>query len=522
MLFHVGKIFYLIYYLKTKIMKKIIAILLILPLSFLVNAQHQTNVNKKGEGYYLNPIFSGDYPDPSILRDGSDYYIVHSSFEYYPGLLIWHSKDLINWTPVTHALHKYVGSVWAPDLVKHKDKYYIYFPANDNNYVVWANSINGPWSDPIDLKIGFIDPGHVVDSDGKRYLYFSSGSYVPLSDDGLSITGKDKHSYSGWPIPRDWVIECFCLEGPKIMKRGDYYYLTVAEGGTSGPPTSHMVISARSKSPLGPWENSPYNPIDRTKSSAERWCSKGHSTLIDDAAGNWWMVFHAYEKEYYNMGRQTLLQPIEWTADGWFKKPDKIQTDMPIKKPAGKPIEKKFTLSDDFSGKQLKSQWEFFSKYDSNRFQLVNNSLVLNAQGNSVSESVPLLCIPSDHSYSAQVELEFEGNAIGGLVLFYNNTAYSGIAANSKDILGIMRGWQFTTEKDVVKNRVFLRIENRKHIVNMYYSKDGATWNKIETSLEVSSLHHNALGGFLSLRIGLCSMGEGKVRFKNFKYESIK
>jgi beta-xylosidase len=82
-------------------------------------------VNAKGPGFYVNPVFAGDYPDPSILRDGDDYYMVHSSFEYYPGLLIWHSKDLLNWTPVTSALHKNVGSVWAPDLVKHNNKYYI-------------------------------------------------------------------------------------------------------------------------------------------------------------------------------------------------------------------------------------------------------------------------------------------------------------------------------------------------------------------------------------------------------------
>src|SRR4051812_28165307 len=111
-------------------MKKIILFSLLIQWSFLANAQHQVSANKKGEAYYLNPIFAGDYPDPSILRDGSDYYIVHSSFDYYPGLLIWHSKDLINWKPVTHALHKYLGSVWAPDLVKYKNKYYIYFPAN--------------------------------------------------------------------------------------------------------------------------------------------------------------------------------------------------------------------------------------------------------------------------------------------------------------------------------------------------------------------------------------------------------
>ena len=192
------------------IMKKVIRILII-SMSLVINAQQQNS--KQNTESYKNPIFAGDYADPSIIRDGEDYYIVHSSFNYYPGLLIWTSKDLVNWKPVTHALKKSVGSVWAPDLVKYNNKFYIYFPANEKNYVVWADAINGPWSDPVDLKIGNIDPGHFVDDKGNRFLYFSNGGYVPLSKDGLSAVGDIKHSYDGWKIPNEWSIECFCMEG---------------------------------------------------------------------------------------------------------------------------------------------------------------------------------------------------------------------------------------------------------------------------------------------------------------------
>lgn len=503
-------------------MSKGIITVLLFQLVFFANAQYQTSGNNKGAGFYANPIFAGDYPDPSLLRDGDDYYIVHSSFEYYPGLLIWHSKDLINWRPVTNALHKYVGSVWAPDLVKYNDKYYIYFPANNTNYVITADSMKGPWSDPVDLKVGNIDPGHIADDAGKRYLYFSSGGYVPLSDDGLSVTGEFKHAYSGWPIPREWTIECFCMEGPKLVKRGDYYYLTVAEGGTAGPATSHMIISARSKSPLGPWENSPYNPVLRTPAATERWCSKGHGTLFEGPKGQWWMVFHAYENGHYNMGRQTLLQPVEWTKDGWFKMPQGITTAQPNKRPAGITSSPVFTLSDHFEGNTLKPHWKFFGDYDISRFHLVDNSLEIAAKGRTVGDCAPLLCIPSHHSYQAEVEMFMEGDATGGLVLFYNNSAYSGILANKENILANLRGWQFETEKKVIQKHVFLRLINRNNTVDMYYSIDGKNWNKIESSLEVSALHHNVLGGFLSLRIGLCSIGEGKVTFKNFTYKAIK
>ncbi len=503
-------------------MKRTVIISILIQLFGFANAQYQTNTNKKGNDYYVNPIFAGDYPDPSILRDGNDYYLVNSSFDYYPGLLIWHSKDLINWTPVTNALHKYVGSVWAPDLVKYKNKYYIYFPANNTNYVVTANSISGPWSDPIDLKVGNIDPGHFTDNEGKRYLYFSNGGYVPLSDDGLSVTGEIKNTYKGWPIPREWTIECFCMEGPKLVKRGDYYYLTVAEGGTAGPATSHMVISARSRTPFGPWENSPYNPIVRTTESSEKWWSKGHGTLFEDANGEWWMVLHGYENGFYNMGRQTLLQPVEWTTDGWYKTPEGIKTDEPIKRPAGQASSTVFSLNDNFEGTTLKPQWKFYGEYDTSRFHLADNSLVIKAKGRSVGECSPLLCIPSDHSYIAQVELFVEGEASGGLILFYNDKVYSGILADKENILANLRGWQFPTEKNVIKSHGFLRLKNINNTVDMYYSKDGENWNKIENSVEVSGYHHNVLSGFISLRLGLCAMGNGRVKFKNFAYIAIK
>ena len=502
-------------------MNKIALILFFIGLAFFAEAQYQTQTSGKGVGYYLNPIFAGDYPDPSIMRDGDTYYMVHSSFEYYPGLLIWESKDMINWTPVAHALHKYIGSVWAPDIVKCNDKYYIYFPASDKIYVVWANSINGPWSDPIDLKVNSIDPGHVVDENGKRYLYFNSGGYVPLSDDGLSVVGEQKHVYDGWPIPSDWSIELFALEGPKLTKRGDYYYLTVAEGGTAGPATGHMIISARSKSPFGPWENSPYNPIERTASKSERWWSKGHGTLLEDTKGSWWIVFHAYEKDYLNMGRQTLLTPVEWTKDGWFKVPEGVKTENPIKRPYANALQTAFSLSDNFNGKSLGFQWKFYGEYDTTRFHFADQSLVVKGKGRSVGNCSPLLCVPSDHSYTADVEMEIEGNAVGGLVMFYNNSANSGILADKENILTNMRGWQFASQKNAIRNHVFLRLRNIENTVDMFYSTDGVKWNKIETSIEVSSLNHNAFSGFLSVRIGLCSIGDGNVKFRNFKYQAI-
>jgi beta-xylosidase len=119
------------------------------------------------------------------------------------------------------------------------------------------------------------------------------------------------------------------------------------------------------------------------------------------------------------------------------------------------------------------------------------------------------------------VELFIEGNATGGLTLFYDNRYYSGILADKQNILANLRGWQFPTEKNAIKKHVFLKIRNIKSTVDMYYSVDGRNWIKIENSVEVSGYNHNVLGGFLSLRIGLCAVGDGTVKFKNFVYQPI-
>ena len=138
---------------------------------------------------YPKVILPGDYPDPSIMRDGKDYYMTHSPFYYAPGFLIWHSQDLMNWEPLCRVMPQYEGSAMAPDLLKYKDTYYIYYPAAGTNWVMWAKDIRGPWSLPVDLKVGGIDPGHVVDREGNRYLYVDKGEVIRLTEDGLATVG---------------------------------------------------------------------------------------------------------------------------------------------------------------------------------------------------------------------------------------------------------------------------------------------------------------------------------------------
>lgn len=236
-------------------------------------------------------IMAGDYADPSIMRDGHDFYMTHSMFNYNPGFLIWHSQDLVNWEPVCRVATSHIADAWAPDLLKHNGKYYLYFPSEKKIYVCIADRIEGPWSDPIEVKgtVG-IDPGHAVDENGQRYLFVNFGRMALLNAEGTALTDTMRTVHKGWDIPKHWKTEGKWpqkyLESPKIIRHNGYYYLTSAEGGTAGPATSHMVVSARSKSLFGPWEESPYNPIVHTWSATDPWWSKGHGTLIDDADGN--------------------------------------------------------------------------------------------------------------------------------------------------------------------------------------------------------------------------------------------
>jgi beta-xylosidase len=480
-----------------------------------------------GNGTFLNPILAGDHPDPSILKDGDDYYLVNSSFDAYPGLVIWHSRDLVNWEPVGPALFKNVGSVWAPDLVKHGGRYYVYFPTKlpgyASNYVVWADSIKGPWSEPIDLKIGRIDPGHIVAPDGSRQLFLSAGHRVKLAPDGLAVTGPLEKVYDGWKYPDAWIVEGFAQEGPKMLRHGDYYYMVLAEGGTAGPPTSHMVVVARSKSLDGPWENDPSNPVLRTTDAHDRWWSKGHATPVEGPGGQWYFVYHAYENGFYTLGRQTLLEPIQWTADGWLRRTG-ADPAQPIAMPAGRAVPHGLAFSDDFSTNKLGVQWSFYDGglADQQRLRYEAGALVLQAKGKTPADCSPLWFVCGDQAYEIEVEVETTANASAGLLVFYNRKLYAGLGTNERGLILHRYG----TERAIARpagdaHKVWLRLANDRHIVTIWSSPDGQAWTRVDTRMDVSGYNHNTVGDFLSLRPAIYAAGEGEVRFRNFKYRAL-
>jgi len=483
----------------------------------------------QGNGTYLNPLMAGDHPDPTIVRDGKDYYMTFSTFDSYPGLVVWHSADLINWRPLTAALTKNLGSVWAPDISKHGGRFFIYFTVKatpNAQYVVWADKAEGPWSEPVSLGLpDHIDPGHAVGEDDSRWLFLSGGDRIRLAEDGLSTVGTVEHVYDPWHYPDDWDVEGFSPEGPKIVRRGEYFYLVTAVGGTAGPPTGHMVIAARSKSIHGPWENCPHNPIVRTTDLSEAWWSRGHATLFEGPSGDWWSVYHGYEKDFWTLGRQTLLDPVSWTADGWFRM-DGGDLSKPIRAPRGgrKAGPHGMPLSDDFSALEIGRRWNFFkpSPTERDRARVANNTLHLTASGKAPVDSSPLLLIAGDQAYEFSCEIDIDPGVTAGLLLFYDQQLYCGLGFDAAKFVTHQYGMERGRPANYHGRKMLMRVRNDRHIVAFHTSGDGGkTWKRFDRGMEVSGYHHNVRGGFLMLRPGLYSAGQGEARFSNFRFKAL-
>jgi beta-xylosidase len=481
-----------------------------------------------GNGTFLNPIMAGDHPDPTILKDGADYYMTFSSFNANPGIVIWHSRDLVNWTPVTAALKTYVGSVWACDLAKHDGRYFIYIPIRgDRKHTVWvihADRIEGPWSEPIDLEIpDNIDPCHAVGEDGSRWLFLSDGDRVRLAADGLSTAGKVEHVYDPWHYPEAWVVESFSPEGPKLARHGDYYYLITAIGGTAGPPTGHMVIAARSRSINGPWENCPHNPIVRTACASEKWWSRGHASLVEGPGGQWYAVYHGYENSYWTLGRQTLLDTVEWTADGWFRFTGG-DLSKPMRKPGGgEALPHGMALSDDFSTDRMGTQWSFFEPGENERGRVSRKGgmLTLAATGTSPKDSSPLCFVVGDPAYEVEVDVEIDEGAVAGLLLFYDHQLYCGVGFNDKTFVTHQYGADRGHFLPPGGRSVRIRLTNDRNIVTYHTRSADGVWKKFPRQMEVSGYNHNVRNGFLSLRPAIYAAGQGSARFGNLVYRAL-
>jgi xylan 1,4-beta-xylosidase len=296
-----------------------------------------------GPDDYRNPILAGFYPDPSITRVGDDFYLTNSTFAYFPGLPVFHSRDLVNWTKIGHALDREsqitfdnIGlsrGIFAPAIEHHDGLFYIVTTAVDSggNFVLTAKDPAGPWSDPVYLpEVRGIDPSLFFDDDGSAWIINNDAPIGTPRYDGhralwmqrfdpetLTTFGERTMVVDGGADPSTNPI---WIEGPHIFKHLGSYYLICAEGGTS---VWHSQVVFKADSPTGPWEPWEGNPIlTQRHLDADRpdpITSAGHADFVKLDNGEWWATFLAvrpYEGNYYNTGRETFMMKVEW-KDGW-------------------------------------------------------------------------------------------------------------------------------------------------------------------------------------------------------------
>lgn len=280
-----------------------------------------------------------------------------------------------------------------------------------------------------------------------------------------------------------------------------------------------MAVVARSKSINGPWDNSPLNPLIHTYSGTERWWSKGHASLIDTPDGRWWIVYHAYEKDFLNLGRQTLLEPVQITEDGWLEAPLGRKAEEKIACPI--PLASEWKNCDRLKEFRIGLDWKFYKQYEPGRFSIKDSMLMLKAQGSNPAESSPIMFVTGAHGYEMSVKIECDSSAVAGLILYYNDNFYVGTGCDTQYRYRWRRGELKGKNKYREFGAIWLRLRNENNIVTGYYSYDGKEWIKEAWGMEISGYNHNTLSDFQSILPGLFVYGKGKACFKEFQYRCL-
>ncbi|HTY37624.1 MAG TPA: glycoside hydrolase family 43 protein, partial [Bacteroidota bacterium] len=346
---------------------------------------------------FSNPILAGFYPDPSICRVGSDCYLVTSTFSYFPGIPIFHSRDLVHWKLIGHVMSRpeqlnldgqgVSRGLFAPTIRYNKGTFYVVCTQVDRggNFIVTAQSPEGPWSNPVWLpEINGIDPSPFFDEDGKGYIVYNSippdnkplyGGHRTirireLDLTSLKIVGEEHILVNGGVDIRKKPV---WIEAPHILKKDGTYFLIAAEGGTA---EQHSEVVFRSNSPLGPYVPWEKNPIltQRTldpKRASPITCT-GHADLVQLENGSWWAVFlgcrpyKPTEQNFYNTGRETFLAPVDWSGEWPIINPGNetvlYQYPMPVTTTANPdvlPHGGNFVTTDPFDSRDLNPEWVF-------------------------------------------------------------------------------------------------------------------------------------------------------------------
>ena len=515
-----------------------------------------------------NPILRGFNPDPSIVRVGDDYYIATSTFEWFPGVQIHHSRDLIHWRLLTHPLDRISqldmkglpdsGGIWAPCLTWDEGTFYLVYTivhelnsiTNDaHNYLVTAPDILGPWSEPTYLNASGFDPSLFHDNDGRKWLVNMVWDHRPGKHPFYGIVLQEFDSAKKKLIGEPSIIfkgtELGRTEAPHLYTRNGYYYLITAEGGTF---YEHAVTLARSQSIEGPYEVHPNNPVLTSWGDLSLLLQKaGHADLVETQGGEWYIV-HLCGRPLPGtdrcvLGRETAVQKVVWKADDWLylasgdNRPSvEVQApDLPEQKWETPPVR------DDFDGEILGIQYQTpRAPLDDSLCTLTERTGFLRLRGGDAPESkfnqVLVARRQGAFCYEATTLLEFYPESfqqMAGLVCYYNTRLFHYLNMSLDERAGTCLYVQSADDGRVVyplgkafitlgdSNRVFLRAHVHHAWLTFLYSLDGRVWHRVCDDLDASILcdDYGEGWGFTGAFVGLsCQDLSGRKNHADFDF----
>lgn len=474
----------------------------------------------------VNPIIPGFHPDPSICRVDSDYYLVNSSFQYFPGVPVFHSRDLQTWEQVGNVLTRQSQlplegatswqGIYAPTLRYNNGTYYLITTnvGKDGNFMVTATDPAGPWSEPIALQQQGIDPSLLFE-DGKCYMVSNPDNTITLCQidpkTGRQLTPSRavwRGTGGRWP------------EGPHIYKKEGYYYLLISEGGTE---LAHSITIARSRNIYGPYEANPANPIlthCSLKGQDSPVQGTGHGDLVQDLQGRWWLVFLAYRQyngSYHQLGRETFIAPVEWPRNGW----PVVNGGKPIEALQRPPVTRHY----DFN-QPLGPEWVYIQNPDSSCYRLHDGMLRLYGSKSLLFDNhQPTFVGIRQESVAFTFDTKIvnhdlmEGDEAGLCVyqMHDGNVQYGlnnlrgdyhlKLRLNLKNVHTLLFD-RFVSSSD----DLWLRVQSDGKTYQFYYSTDGVSYTKAE-EVDCTLLSTETVGGFTGVILGLYSH-QANVRYQ--------
>lgn len=519
----------------------------------------------------VNPILTGFYPDPSVVQVGKDYYLVNSTFSYFPGIPVFHSQDLKNWKQIGNVIsrpsqmdfmgEKLTRGLFAPAISYHDGTFYVTCTDidHDGNFVVTAKNPAGPWSNPVRVpQVRGIDPSLFFDEDNKAYIIYNSDApdrkplysghrtirIYEIDPVTLKVIGEEKQLVNGGV---DLSKKPVWIEAPHIMKRFGWYYLYAAEGGTS---VNHTEVVFRSKSVWGPYAAYESNPILTQRGLPEDRkdpvTSAGHAQFVDGPDGKTYAIFLAvrpYEGDYYNTGRETFIAPVTWKDEWPIINPDTKEIKYrytaafsEVKQKGALPQAGNFGYTLTFE-KSLDPALLFMRTIDSSSFSLSKkNGLSLKLKPETIMElgNPSFIGKRQQHLYcTTETELEFSAKSEkekAGLTIFQDEHHFYFIGKSmdqNKPVIQLYKSGPAGKEMELLSQMpladaaepVKLRIVAEGGIYSFYFS-NGSSWQLLKDKLDAKFLSTKEAGGFIGCLFGMyaTSSGEKTTNFASFKY----